>query len=104
MSDDEIYKAHGRALADAKKLKLEIAAIQIDLGNRNKDLKAIAHAIDELIQYPERREFGAALPPAGAIAHQLTREIDLASMAALALELSQKASELRILEERIKNF
>lgn len=104
MSDEEIWKAHGRALADLKKLKLEIAAIQTNLENRNKDLKAVASAIDELIRFPERRGMGEKLPPAGAIAHQLTREIDLLSMAALAIELSDKASAARLLEDRIKDF
>lgn len=104
MSDKEIYEAHGRALAEAKKLRAEVAAIQTNLEKRNTDLKAVARAIDQLLQNPDRRDPGAPMPPSAAIAHQLTREIDLASMAVLAEDLFRKASELRLLEERLARF
>lgn len=103
MSENEAYEAQGRAHASLKRLKSEIATIKAELLRRNQELAALARMVDQVVHDPAHQDSGAPVPRVFTLEQRL-REIDLASMAALAEELFQKTGQASVLEEQIKNF
>ena len=103
MSEQEKFEAQGRAYADLKTAKSNIATLTVALREFSKTLRELSGEIDNLLADPARIEPKAIKPQAENLGDHL-RRLDTGSAAFHLSEIHKEATKARFLEEQIAKF
>ena len=106
MSVEEIYAAQGRAHANLRKVRSEIATIRAEIQTRSRALAEMLSRMDRCLRDPLCQEPGAPVAVHVQLEHDLRfrPELKLDHLAGLLIDLANQSGEAKSLEEEIAQF
>ena len=106
MGEQEMFQAQGRAYADAKRLRSEIATATTEAKRTIAVLTELARRSNEALADPMKCEPQKPIQSAIRLVHDLRFEMKdtLNALATFLDEVYMKSGELKKLDEQIRNF